>query len=107
MMLIISLLRYRSVVQPLKPAISRRKLKMVCGLVHLGGLITACGKRLPVCFMKSKVVRDAYWNFYFAFATVFGCYGPTIFMTVVYFKISRSLIKQNKRVKRVCTNAMR
>ncbi|CAB4001697.1 neuropeptide FF receptor 2-like, partial [Paramuricea clavata] len=38
MMLVISLLRYRATVHPLKPAISRRKLKVVCGLVYLFGL---------------------------------------------------------------------
>jgi hypothetical protein len=34
MMLIISVLRYRATLHPLKPAISRRKLKVVCSLVH-------------------------------------------------------------------------
>ena len=37
MMLIISLTRYRATVHPLKPAISRRKLKVVCGLVYFLG----------------------------------------------------------------------
>ena len=39
MMLILSLLRYRTTAHALKPAISRRKLKVVCGLVYLVGLI--------------------------------------------------------------------
>jgi hypothetical protein len=35
MMLIISLLRYRATVHPLKPDVSRRKLKAICGLVYV------------------------------------------------------------------------
>ena len=39
MMLIISVLRYRATVHPLKPAISRRKLKVVSGLLYIVGFI--------------------------------------------------------------------
>ena len=56
LMLIISLLRYRAIVHPLKPAITRRKLKVVCGLVYIVGSIVGCGIRLPRCFIKSNVV---------------------------------------------------
>ena len=48
MMLIISLLRYRATVHRLKPAISRRKLKVVCGLVYFVVFIveTTCTRLL-------------------------------------------------------------
>ena len=105
MMLIISLLRYRAIVHPLKPAISRRKLKVVCGLVYLVGLIVGCGIRLPLCFIKSNV--DAYKKFYYAFWIFFVYFIPTIFMAVVYYKISRSLIKQSKHMKGVGSNENR
>ena len=105
-MLIISLLRYRATVHPLKPAISRRKLKVVCCVVYLGGLILAGGTRLPLCFTKSDVF-DAYRKFYHAFSIFFVFFVPTIFMAVVYCKIGRSLIKQNKYMKRVCSNLKR
>ena len=107
MMLIISLLRYRATVHPLKPAISRRKLKVLCGLVYLAGLIAACGTRFPLCFIKSTALRDAFLKFYHVFWFSFAYLVPTIFMAVVYFKISRSLMKQNKHMKRVCPDAMR
>ena len=107
MMLVISLLRYRAAVHPLKPSISRRKLKVVCGLVYLAGLILACGTYLPLCSVKSKVVVDAYKKFYYAIWIFFFYLVPTIFMSVVYYKISRSLIKQNKCMKRICSNAYR
>ena len=107
MMLIISLLRYRATVHPLKPAISRRKLKFVCGLVYLVGLIVGCAVRLPQCFIKSNVVYVACLKFYYAFRMFFGFFVPTIFMAVVYYKISRSLMKQNKYMERFCSNTMR
>ena len=104
-MLIISLLRYRTTVHPLKPAVTRRKLKIVCGLMYLVGLITACATRLPGCFIKSSEVLDAYGRFFSAFAIIFGCYGPTMFMAVVYYKVARALIRQNQHMKRVCSSA--
>ena len=67
MMLIISLLRYRATVHPLKPAISRQKLKVVCGLVYLLCLIVAGGVGLPLCFIKSNVIHNTFWKFYLAF----------------------------------------
>ena len=106
-MLIISLLRYRAAVHPLKPAISRRKLKVVCGLVYLVGFIVAGGLGLPLCFIKSNVALDAFWKFCYAFFIFFVYFVPTIFMAVVYCKIGRSLIKQNKYMKIVCSNVMR
>ena len=105
MMLIVSLLRYRATVHPLKPAIIRRKLKIVCGLMYLVGLIAACATLLPSCFIKSSFVLDAYERFYSAFAITFSCYGPTIFMAVVYYKVARALIKQNQHMKRACSSA--
>ena len=107
MMLIISLNRYRATVHPLKPAISRRKLKVVCGVVYLFGLIVGGGIPLPLCLIKSTVVRVAYWRFYRTFAIFLIYISPTIFMAVVYYKIGHSLMKQNKHMKRVCPNAMR
>ena len=107
-MLVISLLRYRATVYPLKPAISRRKLKVVCGLVYIVGSIVGCGIRLPFCFIKSNVVvYVAYLKFYYTFSLCFGYFVPTTFMAVVYYNISRSLIKQNKHMKRVCSNVIR
>ena len=106
-MLVISLLRYRATVHPLKPAICRRKLKVVCVLVYLVGLIAGCGIHLPLCFIKTNVVYVAHHKFFFAFWIFFGHVVPTIFMALVYYKISQSLIKQNKHMKRICSNAIR
>ena len=106
MMLIISVLRYRVTVHPLKPAISRRKLKVVCGLVYIVGFIAGYGTYLPVCFMNNaaRVIAHKVHNGY-----VVSClyFFPTLFMAVVYYKIGRALIKQYRYMKRICSNPMR
>ena len=106
MMLTISVLRYRATVHPLKPAISRKKLKVACGLLYLVGLIAACGVALPLCFIKSNVQYVAYLKFFYAWGTIFTLIVPTIFLGVVYYRIGQSLIKQNKYMKRVCSNQL-
>ena len=106
MMLMISVLRYRATVHPLKPAISRRKLKVACGLVYILGLFAGYGPALPLCLMKywedGKIAYENYFNGYIMF---FLCLFPTIFMALVYFKIGRALIKQNKYIQNICSNA--
>ena len=102
MMLIISVLRYRATVHPLKPDVSRRKLKIVCGLVYLGSLIAGYGVFLPKCFLQD----DSYWKFRDAYK-MFFLIVTTIFMAVVYYKIGQALMKQNKYMKRVCSNPVR
>ncbi len=104
MMLVISVLRYRATVHPLKPAISRRKLKVVCGLVYVVGLIAGYGPAMPKCFIHWNDAYDKYHLVYFLSSVIFF---PTIFMAVVYFKIGRTLIKQSQYIKNVCKNPLR
>jgi hypothetical protein len=107
MMLIISLLCYRATVHPLKPAISRRKLKVVCGLVYIVGFIAGYGAYLPLCFMRGNDVPISYFKVYIGYFISCLYFFPTIFMAVVYYKIGRALIKQNKHMKSVCSNPVR
>jgi hypothetical protein len=109
MMLIISVFRYRATVHPLKPAISRRKLKVVCGLVYLVGLVAGYGVFLPLCFMQSPwndvaIIYHKFYSSYFVFCFYFF---PTVFMAVVYYKIGQALAKQNKYMKSICPNPVR
>ena len=108
MMLVISVLRYRATVHPLKPAISRRKLKVVCGSVYVVGLIAGYGATVPICFMQwNDVIAIVYFKLHMG--SIVSCYFlfPPIFMAVVYYKIGRALIKQKKHIKSVCSNALR
>ncbi len=107
MMLVISVLRYRATVHPLKPAITRRKLKVVCGLVYVVGLIAGYGAAVPYCFMLWNNVPTVYVKFTSGYILFFHYSFPTIFMAVVYYKIGRALTKQNKYIKSVCSNPVR
>jgi hypothetical protein len=105
MMLIISLLRYRATVHPLKPDVSRRKLKVVCGLVYIVGFIAGYGTYLPLCFMqRTSDVAIVYNKVYNGYIVSCFYFFPTIFMAVVYYKIGRELIKQNRYMKSVRSN---
>jgi hypothetical protein len=107
-MLIISLLRYRATVHPLKPDVSRRKLKVVCGLVYIVGFISGYATNLPVCFiMQRNDVAIVYDNVFYGYVLSCFYFFPTIFMAVVYYNIGRELIKQNKYTKSVCSNPVR
>jgi hypothetical protein len=103
MMLVISVLRYRATVHPLRPAISRRKLKVFCGLVYIVGFIVGYGTYLPLCFVRQNFYR---FIIRLSIAIVYNLL-PTIFMAVVYYKIGRALLKQSKHMKRVCPDAVR
>jgi hypothetical protein len=107
MMLMISVLRYRATVHPLKPAISRRKLKLVCGLVYVAGFVLGYGPAMPECLMNSSDALTAFYLFRAGY--MISCYYtfPTIFMAVVYYKISRELTKQNDHMRSVCANPVR
>ena len=113
MMLFISLLRYRATVHPLKPATSQRKWSRlwtdVLRWLDCGRRNTFAGgaTRLPRCFIKSTVAFVTYRKFYVSFGILFGCFIPTIFMCVVYSGLARALIKHNKLMKTVCSNAIR
>ena len=104
MMLIISLLRYRATVHPLKPDVSRRKLKVVCGLVYIVGFIAGYGTGLPLCFLQRNDVAIFYDKVMPGYAISCIYFFPTIFMAVVYYKIGRELIKQNRYMKSVRSN---
>ena len=104
MMLMISVLRYRATVHPLEPAITRGKLKVVSGLVYVFGLIVGYGPAVPGCLMHSNEVLIVYNKIHLGYFLSCIMFFPTIFMAVVYFKIGRALIKQNKYIKSVCSN---
>ena len=105
MMLIISVLRYRATVHPLKPAISRRKLTIVCVLVYIIGLVAGYGTYTPLCFLDGRtaasleIFLDGYLIFFFYFL-------PTLFMAVAYYKIGCAILKQNKDLARICSNRL-
>ena len=99
MMLIISMLRYQSTVHPLRPGFSRRKFKLVSGFGYIFGLIVGYGASLPRCLLKGSEVETFYGNVYYIYVVICFFLFPTVFMAVVYHRIGRALIKQNKHMK--------
>ena len=114
-MLMISVLRYRAAVHPLKPALSRRKLKLVCGFLYIVVFIAGYLPAMPLCFMENRDNRQsaynrnvAYFNHFLGYIIFCFYFCPAIFMAVVYFKIGRTLMNQHKHIKSICSNpAMR
>jgi hypothetical protein len=82
MMLIMSVLRYRATVHPLKSAISRRKLKVVCGLVYIVGFIAGYGPAMPYCFVQWNDVLTVYHKIFSAYFISCFYIFPTTFMAV-------------------------
>ena len=107
MMLFISVHRYRSTVHPLHFSMSRRRLKITCGFGYIIALIVGYGGVTPSCFMPSDDVRTAYLKYFFGVSVLCFFVFPTTFMAVAYYKVSRVLVKQNKYMKQVCSNAAR
>ena len=106
MMLFISVVRYHAAIHPLKPALSRRKMKNVCCLVYIFGLIAGYLPAVLLSSLFGKDITRIYDKFYYSY--VIFCYYifPTLFMAVVYYKISRDLIKQNKYMKNLCSSLL-
>ena len=101
-MLFISAIRYRAVIHPLKPALSRQKMKNACCLVYIFGLIVGYGPAVPLCFMY--VIPDIYYDSFKIYLIICYYIFPTLLMAVVYHKICRELIQQNKHMKNLCSN---
>jgi hypothetical protein len=107
MMLMISMLRYRATVHPLKPDVSRRKLKVACGLVYVVGSIAGYGLFLPLCFMQWNDVPIVYDKVLRGYVISCFYFFPILFMAVVYYKIGRELVKQSRYMKNVYSNSGR
>ena len=106
-MLVISVFRYRATVHPLKPAITRKKVKVICGLVYIVGFILGYGASLPLCLISKKDAAIVYHNFLFGCITSCFYLSPTIFLAVIYYKIGQALVKQSKYIKNLCSNPVR
>ena len=105
MMLMISMLRYRATVHPLKPTVSRGKLINFCCIGYVTSLTTGLGLNVPSC-MNVKLNHSIYTKF-ISGLDLFLYLVPTVFMIVCYCKIGLALVKQNKQIKRMGSAAVR
>ena len=103
--MMISVLRYRATVHPLKPAIGRAKLRKVCYIVYVVGFIMGMGLTVPECFNVKK--NYIYLKSLDGLDLLFLNLVPTTFMFICYCKIRRALVEQNKQMKRTVSAAVR
>ena len=106
-MLFISVIRYRAVIHPLKPALSRRKMRNNCCLVYIFGLIAGYGPALPLSCIYGKTMLAIYDKFHSLYLIFCYYIFPTSFMAVVHYKICRELTRQKKYIKNLCSNTVR
>ena len=106
-MLVISVFRYRATVHPLKPAITRKKVKAICGFVYIVGFILGYGVSLPLCLISKKDVAIAYEKFRRSCIILFFYFFPTLFLAVIYYKIGQALVNQSRYKKNVCSNPVK
>ena len=105
-MLVISVLRHRATIHPLKPPISRGKLKVIFCLVYIAGFIAGYGPTIPLVLMYGKDTDIATLYDKLHSEYLITCYylPPTLVMAILYFQVCRELIKQKKRIKILCSN---
>ena len=104
MMLVISMLRYRATIHPLKPAIRRRTLRVVCVLVYLLGIILGVGPAMPLCIPNWK---HLYENIDISYVVLCYYFFPTLSMAFIYYKICRKLKEQKNDLKIASSCAVR
>ena len=103
-MMLISVLRYRAIVCPLKLSLSQLKIKIVCGLAYIIGLVTTVGMTIRECILESMDPKRL--RYFYELSAFYACFYilPIIFMSVTYSIIARTLSKQRK-VLRTFSNA--
>ena len=103
-MLVISMARFRATVHPLKPAITRRKLAMVCSIPYVASSVFGSTAVVFTCYMPSQNANSKI--FFPVISTFFVYFIPIIFMAVVYYKIARALARQKQNMNRLCASAV-
>ena len=104
-MLVISVIRYRAVLHPLKPAISHARLKFISCFVYLSTLLISF-PRFYICIHDYSSRLPLAYAIVVMWVRAFIWYGfPVTVMAVIYWKICRELIRQNNAIKSMSSNA--
>ncbi|XP_028399985.1 neuropeptide Y receptor type 1-like [Dendronephthya gigantea] len=105
-LVLISVSRYRAIVQPFKPPISRKMLKIYSASIYLIAVLCIIPYALVLTFDESQGASICYeqWPFqslnivYTVFLAIVQYLMPVAFLSVVYFKICKTLVIQSKIV---------
>ena len=102
-MLVISVIRYRAVLHPLKPAISLRRLKVISVFVYLSAFLISSPK-MYFCFSHNHL-SYVYETTAHCARTIIWYFLPCTIMAIIYWKMCRELIRQNNVIKSSNSNS--
>ena len=102
MLVVIAIFRCRAVLHPLKPAVSRSKLRVVVGAVYLCAI--ACVVPLVVLLEYTDGCSFKGWTnptlhvFHSFFLITVEYFLPVLILFILYYKICKSLNTQSKKI---------
>ena len=102
MLVVIAIFRCRAVLHPLKPAVSRSKLRVVVGAAYLCAIacvvpLVLVLKYTDACLFKGWTNRTLYIIHTFFLITV-QYFLPVLILFILYYKICKSLNTQSKKI---------
>ena len=95
------MVRYRAIVQPFKLAVSRRTLKILSSIVYVYAIISTIPFVLVLKFDETSGCTEE-WPFnslniaYTIFLACVQYFIPALLLSVLYFKICKTIVTQNK-----------
>ena len=105
-LVLISAVRYRAIVQPLKPAVRRRTLRKLSSCVYVLAIIFVIPYALVLRYDKTSGCHEQ-WPMeslniaYTLSLTTVQYFIPVAILTAIYFKICKKLIARNKWIYRL------
>ena len=102
MVVLIAIFRYRAVLHPLKPAVSRSKLRVVVGVVYLWAIACVVPFILVLKFTDDVCFEE--WPnstlniIYTFFLTTVQYFLPVLILFILYYKICKALKTQSKNI---------
>ena len=102
MLVVIAIFRCRAVLHPLKPAVSRSKLRVVVGVVYLCAIacvvpLVLVLKYTDVCSFKGWINPTLY-IIHSLFLITVEYFLPVLILFILYYKICKSLNTQSKKI---------
>lgn len=99
-LVLISILRYRAILHPLKPAVRRRTLKITSACIYTLGVICVVPYALALRLDKTfgcypKWPADSLGIAYSMFLAGIQYFIPVVFLSFLYFKIGKEVLNRN------------
>ena len=106
----ISILRFKAVIKPFEPAVSRWKVKVVAVFAYIFAIICMLPYLLVLQFDNTSGCVEEWpveqLNIWFTlFLAAVQYFIPVILLSIVYWKICIVLVRQNREIKLWCASA--